>query len=74
MEGNSGKRKRQTKELRWGSIWELRNGDWSGVYGVGGGDGNEVERQGVHQLTDICDVSVRSVDLFWKAMENHPRF
>lgn len=47
MEGNSGKRKRQTKELRSGSVWELRNGEWSGVYGVGGGDGNEVREAGV---------------------------
>lgn len=43
----------------------VRNGEWSGVYGAGGGDGNEVREAGVDQLTDICYAFVRSLDLFW---------
>lgn len=34
VEGNSWKMKRQTKELSCGSVWELRNDEWLGVYGV----------------------------------------
>lgn len=44
MEGNSGNKKRQTKELRCGCVWEPRNEEWFGVYGVGGDTVMRLER------------------------------
>lgn len=65
MEVSSGKRERQTQELRRGSVREAINGEWFAGHGVGGGDDNGLREAGVDQLTDVCYVFVRSLDLFW---------
>lgn len=51
-EGNSGKH-RQTKELKYGSVWEYRNEEWFQRCGVGGGDGTEAREVGVDPLANV---------------------